>query len=456
MLVALLAGGAWAARPPAGSTVSRSDPPLVCHYESGDGSACEVVLSALAEAWAAQVDRLGFNAPVPDGAFGGGPELDVYLSHRGTGGAGGAYVTCDGDEAAACVDAVHGDGLASTPAYIVIDPDTPAADLAPYARHEFNHVLQYATDFEEPFLDLWEGVAVSAEAWTDPAAPVDPGPIADYQATPWASVVLQDGYELDEQYGLWSYYEYGATLWVRWLDERHGDGAGSIGPALWAATANDPGVNEPDVLDAWAAVRGDVAGDLVAFTRFRAGIGADAEPAWLQGLGGDVTLACQAHVEVDQEPAGVWTARHEVWPMGFVCATFAHGSTLVVEGAEPADFVLVDLDAAEDAPATDALRFDGPGVARVALLWVPSEDFDADDPLTAVFPALSWATEPQDGGCASGCATQRAAGSWVLALGAVAACVRRAYPSTSKAQASQTSGVTVRGTRKPSVHGAAA
>ncbi len=419
MLVLLLATGAWAARPSGEGRVVIADPPLVCHHDGEDDGSCALVLAGLSQAWAVQVDALGFRAPVPDGDLGGGPELDVYLSHAGTGGAGGAYVTCDGAEADPCVDVAAGDGLSSTPAYIVIDPDTPADQLSAYARHEFAHVLQYATDFEEPFLDLWEGVAVAAEAWTDPTAPIDPGPIADYQSAPWASAVLQDGYTLDELYGLWSYYEYGAAVWVRWLDERHGDGAGSIGPALWAATANDPGPNEPDVLDAWAAVGGDVPGDLIAFSRFRGTLGTGAGPAWLGGLPESTRLKCEGEVRADATAEGEWTAEHEVWPLGMACLSFVHDGAVAVELQDAGDFVIVDLDDTVDAPADAALRLDGDGTARLALLRLPADGFDADDALVAEVPTLLWRSEAPGCACAvgSGGAGGGAAG-WLVGFGA--------------------------------------
>ncbi len=390
---------AFAARPDAVAFVDGSGHPIRCHHLEGQAALCGVVLAALDEAWSVQVDGLGFAAPLPDGGLGGSDALDVYLAHDGTGGAGGAYVICEGDEADPCVDAVAGDGRASTPTYIVIDPDTPAADLRGYAHHEFNHVCQYATDFEEPFLAVWEGTAVAAEHWTDPTAPLDPGPIADYQVTPWASAVLQDGYWLDETYGIWSWYEYGATVWVRWMDERHGDGAGSLGPALWQAFANDPGENEPDVLDAWDTLGGDWRTDLPDFVRMRARLGTDTQPEWAKSLGVGARIPWEdgATGRVD----GEWNASHELFPLGAVFARFEHdGNALSATLADAESFVLVDLDAPDGTPAADHLEFSEAGTVHFAMVSVPGDGFDADDALTGATATLLFG-EPSDCGCAS-------------------------------------------------------
>ncbi len=108
----LLAGtvSVFAAHPEAAGFVDGTGHPLRCHYLDGLAALCDVVLPALDEAWTVQVDGLGFAPPLADGGLGGSDALDVYLTHDGTGGAGGAYVICDGEEADPCMDAVAGDG----------------------------------------------------------------------------------------------------------------------------------------------------------------------------------------------------------------------------------------------------------------------------------------------------------------------------------------------------------
>ncbi|GDX83546.1 hypothetical protein LBMAG42_53570 [Deltaproteobacteria bacterium] len=420
MLAALFwATTSWAARPEAAGFADRTDHPIRCHYLEGQAALCEVVGAALDEAWAAQVDRIGFASPLPDDGLGGSDALDVYLTHDSTGGAGGAYVICDGEEIDPCVDVAAGDGKASTPSYIVIDPDTPEADLRGFAHHEFNHVTQYATDFEEPFLDVWEGTAVAAESWTDPAKVLDPAPIADYQATPWASAVLQDGYWLDEAFGIWSYYEYGATVWMRWMDDRYGDGAGSIGPQLWAAFANDPGENEPDVLDAWDSFAGDWRDDMPDFVRMRAQLGTAAQPDWAAGLGESAEIAW---IDLDGNASGAWSPKREVFPLGAVFVRLSPTPDTTRTLSAPEGFLLVDLNRFDGEPAAARLTFEAGILSRFAIVRVPGAEFDADDVLVGEVPVVQLG-ETGGCGCQSGAGSR---GPWVLAaLGALSGVRRR-------------------------------
>lgn len=379
----------WAIRPPDASVATTGGSrDVTCHAIPGGEAQCSVVLDAIDEAWAAQVEQLGFRPPLPDGTLGGGPGLDVYLSHLGTGGAGGAYVTCDDEP---CVDAAQGDGRASTPSYIVIDPELDDTTLRRYCHHEFNHVLQFATDFEEPFLDAWEGTATAAETWTDPASLLDQGPLADYQATPWVSAVLQDGYWLDEQYDIWSYYEYGAVLWVLWMDQRWGDGAGSIGPALWAAMANDPGANEPDLLDAWDELSGGWENDVVEFAVDRGRFGTKDEPEWLTALGG------APEVTTTLIPPGDYSDQlGPMYPLGMhyidiEVAESANGSVRV--GSDIADLELVSVRADPSLTLTQTssgrIVFAGLGTMRLVVVSVPENRFDADESLEPASPYLT-------------------------------------------------------------------
>ncbi len=219
-LVALVAlvtslAGPVAARP-AGefAWVDGDAEPLRCHWHrEQDEALCADVLIWAGEAWAGQVDGVGFIAPLPDDGRGGSDALDIYLT-TSAGGAGIAWVDCDANPIGDCADADPDDGLAAATAYVVIDPRTDAADFRHFVHHEFNHVLQYGIDFAEVSLSLWEGTAVAAEHWTDPGWSTSTSDMADYQATPWASAVLQDGYFLDDEYGLWTWYEYGAVAWI--------------------------------------------------------------------------------------------------------------------------------------------------------------------------------------------------------------------------------------------------
>lgn len=385
LLLVLAATSAWAVRP-ADATVAiqGGDYGVTCHAIPGGEEQCLQVLAAIDEAWRVQVETIGFNAPLPDDGRGGDNGLDVYLSHFGTGGAGGAYVTCDGD-GAECEDFAPNDGLASTPSFIVIDPELDDPTLRRYCHHEFNHVLQYATDFEEPFLSVWEGTATAAETWTNPDAPLDQGPLEDYQGYPWVSSVLQDGYWLDEEYGVYGYYEYGAVLWVMWLDQRWGDGQGSIGPALWGALANDPGENEPDVLDAWSTISGDWRTDFLEFAAARGNFGTDREPEWLTAIGGAPEVAHRQMVA-----NGDYAQISKLYPLGanYIDVKIEWNSTGAVSAAVIDGIQLIAVNVPETVvvsadPVANTLAFSGVGTVRVAVVNVAPATFDADSVLTA-------------------------------------------------------------------------
>ncbi len=281
-----------------GSVVSDTYPLRVHWTADGYEDRALVALAAAELAWQVQVDELGFEAPVLPDAF-DGPELDIYLAELAPW-EGWAWAP---DQ----TDAVVGDGLMSAPAYVAIDRDVPDEWLAPYVVHEFNHVLQYATDMAEESLTVWEATAVAAQEWTLGPEGLWDADVADFQAVPWAPVLVGDSYVLDDSYGVYGFYEYGAALWVLALDEAYGDGAGSFGPALWAALAQEGWDDEPDVVDAVTELAGgDLADamDAIARARWSADVRptlaatVDSLPAEVEPLD-DVLVLGQAFVLID-------------------------------------------------------------------------------------------------------------------------------------------------------------
>ena len=131
--------------------------------------------------------------------------------------------------------------------------------LGVYMVHEFNHVLQWSMDFNEPSWPIFEAVATAAQKWTLGTAGMWAGEVNTFQEIPWAPAILGDSYVIYDATGLGYYYEYGASLWVMHLDEILGQGKGMAGAELWEATANEGSVNDPDALDAFIEVSG---GDL--------------------------------------------------------------------------------------------------------------------------------------------------------------------------------------------------
>jgi hypothetical protein len=119
-------------------------------------------LDTLEQVYSAEVDRLGYLAPRPDGTLGGDARTDVYLADLGSDGLYG-YCTSD-DPGMSRVSTVF--------VYCVVDNDyrsgqygtfhTSLENLQATAAHEFFHAIQFAYDWTE---DAWfmEGTA----AWME-------------------------------------------------------------------------------------------------------------------------------------------------------------------------------------------------------------------------------------------------------------------------------------------------
>lgn len=404
------------ARPASIGSVDSGARALRCHWQRPEhADLCAEVLGWAELAWTVQVEQIGFATPIADGGEGGSDAVDIYLTLAESGEAGVAWVDCDGGDPN-CIDADPADGRAAASSYVVIDARTEAADIPGYTVHEFNHVLQYATDYAEPFLSVWEGTAVSAEAWTLADRHPSAGDIADYQATPWASAVLQDGYFLDDAYGLYTWYEYGAMVWVQWLDHAYGDGAGSIGPALWAGMTQEGYAYEPDVLDAWDAFA-PWQESFLRFTADRGRMGTADAPGWIAWAGED------ARVWFEAEDVSLPAELRPEWPVFPLGASFfsvsASGSVRVrLEGDAATEWGIVATDGAREWTTTGGeLEVSGP--VTVAVVNLGPVGMDADDALEAATFTLTLeaveAVAKEPGGC--GCGTGgggRAA--WAVAL----------------------------------------
>ncbi|MEQ1506249.1 MAG: hypothetical protein ABMB14_28720, partial [Myxococcota bacterium] len=224
-----------------------------------------LVLATVERAWDVQVDQLGFRPPVlPDAAD--GPSFDVYLVDYQPF---AAFVTADGY----ATDPVAGDGYNAASSFMVVDRELPDVAVPAFLSHEFNHACQYATDWSESTLPLWEATATAAQDWTlddDGHWAYD---VPSFQEVPWAPVLTGDSYTIWPQSGLGYTYEYGAALWVQFLD-RSSAVPGTAGAALWEAAANDGPDPEPDVVDAFAEVAGGTLGEALnafAVVRFLTG-----------------------------------------------------------------------------------------------------------------------------------------------------------------------------------------
>ncbi len=278
-------------RPESIGFIESEDYPIACHWaRAQDEDRCPAILEQIELSWQVQVEQIGFNAPVPDGDG----LLDVYLTNEGTGGGAYAY--------GPSTDAVTGDGQMSTAAYIAIDYSISDAEMPGYTTHEFNHVLQYATDFTEPTYMIWESVASAAERWTIPEMDVYSDYAKDFQKTPWLGI-LGDGTYLWDEYEIWSYYEYGGYIWAFHLDHAWGDGLGGGGRDLWAMAAQEGNRNDPDVLDAYDELSGDWRQAILDLSIARAQMGTERAPAWAPWSGRGFMPTTSADLGLEELPA---------------------------------------------------------------------------------------------------------------------------------------------------------
>lgn len=360
-------------RPDAVGYVDSATLPIRCHYaDESDADLCNVLLGYAEESWEAQVNRIGFRAPLPDDD----DLLDLYLSDDGTDGGAYTYGPYEDEDTS--------DGAMGCHAYMVVDPGIPLDEMKLYVSHEFNHVLQFATDFAEPRLVMWEATAESAMFWTYPDEQLVTYEAKDFQKTPWMGL-LGDGYVLWDDYDLWSYYEYGAALWTLYLDATFGDGAGAAGAAWWEAGVQEGWANEPDMLDATDAITGDWKAALMEFSVLRARIGTDLAPEWADHLpastGVDVDMSAAADelpVElvptVGPYPTGVVYASVEGLAAGEVVK-----ATLVAEKAELTWGMVVIEDGADaSASGTEITWTAAGGTVTIGAVNFGSESFDAD------------------------------------------------------------------------------
>jgi hypothetical protein len=229
------------------ATFDSAVPGHALRIHAGDGvddARALAVLETFDAVWVQQVETAGFPPPLTDGVGGGDERLDVYVVPLSPGLAGVTIAT--GDEDA-------NDGRRASPAFIEMDPTLPDDLLAVFAAHEFQHALQFALDTEEPVM-WFESTAVFWEVRTDPDVTEWTLPVPDCQGSPQVPIFV-DGptaEALSERPAL--RYEYGAVLFALYLDEVHGDGAGTLLREIWQGTPQSDDVNEPDFIDALAAV----------------------------------------------------------------------------------------------------------------------------------------------------------------------------------------------------------
>jgi hypothetical protein len=314
--------GAVAAFPDAIGFEDSPDLPVRCHYgRPEDAKKCAAVFQGTRDAWATQIDRIGFPAPEPDDDG----ILDVYIDpdYRA-----GAYAVCTSGHR----DAIADDGFTGCPAHIVLGWSIPEPAIAAFMAHEFNHVSQYAIDWKEWSLPIWEGVATAAAYWTYPDIPPYSTTVGDYQAASWLGIV-GDGYFLRQELGLGSWFEYGSVAWVLHLDAAYGTGDGTVGGlALWL-NATQPGArggNTTTVLDSYQAITGDWIQALMDFDIQRVRIATRSNPPWIPWAERPARMPLGAGMDAASLPTIITPA----------IAPYATGVTYEVVTGVPAGHVL--------------------------------------------------------------------------------------------------------------------
>lgn len=259
---------------------------LRVHYELETQQEDAASVLALFEgAWARQVTGLGYLPPADDGNAGGNGRLDIYLTALPEPNA----MTV----AESLVNTEHGWQKTS---FILFDVGISATQRPLSVEHEFQHALQFATDYLES-LFFFEASAVFMETLAYPEDDTYTEVIADYQQWPNAPFYA-DGIQWETQTGRASFYEYGGVLFLMYLDEVHGAGDGQLIAELWQGSRENEGTtNEPDFLDVLVAKGVDLSTSLADFSTWRALVNVYAQedigPQAGAGWSGDAILRSQ-------------------------------------------------------------------------------------------------------------------------------------------------------------------
>lgn len=313
----LIVNGLFLAPEPRPDAIGYEDDPVTgarCHYNrESHADRCAKVFEVLQDSWDAQT-AIGWPEPISDGGEGGNDGLDIYISRDAEGGAyaDSPYIDADAD-----------DGKQASWAHIVLDPGIDPDEYPDYVAHEFNHVLQFATDMSENSLPPWEGAATRAEELTYPGNGSGPEVVRYYNQTPWVGFLLDSWWMWDE-YELWSYYEYGSVLFFDDLREEQGINSAEF----WLAMVNAGRKNEPDALDALDDLTGDAQQYWIEFGIRRAHMDTDQAPAWASEMYPNSELGVEGSLAV----GGSLDPEYGVYDWGFVAVLIEEDGTLELSG----------------------------------------------------------------------------------------------------------------------------
>lgn len=243
------------------SITSKVRPISVHYHHASQAATAALTLQYAEEAWAYQVDVMGFTAPLPDmGLCGSDGNIDIYLRN----GDGGAYVLD--------VAPNHATSWDDHSCFMVIDPQVWGGTyLESTVWHEFNHMCQAADDW-------WE-VGASFEATSTFIEEIVDDDLDYYMELLWDFTSRpQRPFEWNDDYS--TFFMYAASMQLMFLHERYFDGDPSFIADAWRASRSparncycNPQLNEPDMLDGFAEVLSKVGVTLdealLEFSRWR-------------------------------------------------------------------------------------------------------------------------------------------------------------------------------------------
>jgi hypothetical protein len=281
--------GSSANAAPDGPYLESSTLPIRVFYGDDTAEAAPAILVAAEDAWAAEIDGLGFAPPLRQV----GVDDEVQQ---------GFDIVLDATLPGVAAYEIEGDNpdtaAADCPTFGYVNPDYTTTDEMRQMTlvHILNHGSLHAVDCLEPPNPAYDSFAVATEVvvmgsehmyWLMSELPA-------FQAHPWFSI--------DQVYTPDVFYIYGSGLFLLFLDEVYGAGDGRLLPEIWASAAEDGTItswsggtctadveNEPDYLDA-VAVEIEALGSsfdeaFVLFTEYRFFVGLDDDGAHFEEAG---------------------------------------------------------------------------------------------------------------------------------------------------------------------------
>jgi hypothetical protein len=220
--------------------------PLRVHYESEDfRELAEHVLAITEECWEVQVYEWGFREPPPDCGLHESDDLDVFILDLQPG--------IGGYAAFACYD--ESTPEASAASFVAISDSLPDNFLRAAVAHEFNHVLQNATDYWES-ITFKEYTSTWAMEWMYPEDDQYFAYLRSYQRNPhWAM----------HEFSFTNTYQYGAGIYLHFLTEYYSGGDPSIVVDIWEACIQNEHYNDPDFIQAMREVIPEYTGGMDTF-----------------------------------------------------------------------------------------------------------------------------------------------------------------------------------------------